>query len=103
MVPAASSPNSPRAADIRLADRWFEALDQRRIGTSAESWVAQVLGIHVDEAGAIWIQLASVDNPYTAIVVHVSPSTTVDRVVTALEERVASDARPEIIDIAAVA
>jgi hypothetical protein len=102
MVPAASSPNSPRAADIRLADRWFEALDERRIGTSAESWMAQVLGIHVDEIGTIWIQLASVQDSDAAIVLHVSASTTVDEALIALEERVASDARPEIIDIAAV-
>jgi hypothetical protein len=103
MVPAATTPNSPRAADIRLADRWFEALDQRRIGAGADSWVAQVLGIHVDEVGTIWIQVTSVDNPYTTIVLHVSASTTVERVTVALEEREASDSRPEIIDLATVA
>jgi hypothetical protein len=103
MVPAVSSLNSHRAIDIRLADRWFEALDQRQIGIGAESWVAQVLGIHIDEANTIWIQLTSVDNPYSAIILHVSASTTLDRVIGALADRVVSDARPEIIDIAAVA
>jgi stage V sporulation protein SpoVS len=47
--------------------------------------------------------LTSVDNPYTAIILHVSASATLDRVIGALADRVLSDARPEIIDIAAVA
>jgi hypothetical protein len=103
MLPAASSPNGSTSLDHTAAHRWFEFLDQRRIGAGPDSWVAQVLGVHVDEAGTVWIQLASVDNPFTAVVLHVSHTTSVDRVISALEERAASDTRPEIIDIAAVA
>ena len=89
----------PRPVKVASADDWFFALDQRRIGAGSAAWVAQVFGVH-RENGELWVQLAPLDRPASAIVLHVSPATHLDDVLEALERRQpASEGKPEVIDL----
>lgn len=85
--------------ETTFADQWFAALDQRRIGAGARSWVAQVLGVHCEDDG-LWIQLSSSEDPFATIVLHLAPTTPIDDVIAALE-RHRYDGRPAIIDVVA--
>ena len=73
----------PETMDASAADHWFSALDQRQIGAGATAWVAQVLGVHPDR-GALWVELARTDDPYATVVLHLSPTTSIDEAVAAL-------------------
>ena len=87
--------------DISSADQWFAALDQRRIGADTGSWVAQVLGVHCEGDG-FWVQLASSEDPFATIILHLAATTQIDEVVGALERHThAVDGRPAVIDLAA--
>ena len=85
--------------DTTSADRWFAALDQRRVG-GANSWVIQVHGVHCEQDG-FWIQLSSTEDPFTTIVLHLAPTTPIGDVLAAIEghDR-SSDGRPAMIDLA---
>ena len=74
------------ALDPTVADQWFAALDHCRIGVGPESSVAEVLGIHPD-GETLWVQVAQIDNPYTAVILHISSASTVDQVRAALARR----------------
>ena len=87
-----------RPLESLSADEWFGALDQRRIGTGADSWVAQVLGVHSEREG-LWVQLAPDDDAGATIVVHLSSSTQLAEVLAALERSGSSERRPEVIDL----
>jgi hypothetical protein len=87
--------------ETRSADQWFAALDQRRIGAGAGSWVAQVLGVHCEDDG-FWIQLSSSEDSFATIVIHLVSKTPMADVLAALEGHSRpSDGRPAIIDLAA--
>jgi len=87
--------------DNTSADQWFAALDQRRIGAGAGSWIAQVVGVHRDDDG-FWVQVSSSEDPFSTIVLHLAPTTPIDDVVTALERHSRSaEGRPALIDLAA--
>jgi hypothetical protein len=89
----------PQPAKVASADDWFFALDQRRIGAGAKAWVAQVFGVY-RQNGELWVQLAPLDRPASAIVVHVSPATRLDDVLDALEHRhPTGEGKPEVIDL----
>jgi hypothetical protein len=80
-------------------DRLFHELDNRRIGIGSESWVAQVFGIHlIGEEG--WLQIASREEPWRSVVVHVRPETTAGHVALALARwaECTADDRPFLID-----
>ncbi len=80
-------------------EEWFAALDHCRIGTGADSSVAEVLGIHPD-GETFWVQVARIDNPSTAIILHISSTSTVDDVRAALASRSTPGASGvEIIDV----
>jgi hypothetical protein len=67
-----------------LADRWFRALDYRRIKTGPRCWIARVMGIHRDDR-EIWIQIARGNNPEKSVVLHLSGWTTVDQAIAAMK------------------
>ena len=67
----------------KSADQWFEVLDQRQVGQSANKWVIQVHGVHSSRDG-FWIQVSSTDDPFATIVLHLAPTTPVDIVLQAL-------------------
>jgi hypothetical protein len=89
--------------DPAVADRWFAALDQRPIGGASHGWIAQVLGIHV-EADGLWLQIGTTGEPVTAILLHVSASTTTEDVLEVLERRApGANEGPEIVDLTPLA
>jgi hypothetical protein len=98
--------SSPKSTDGNLrnvvsADRWFEALDQRRVGADANSWIIQVHGVHCEQDG-LWIQISSTDDPFSTIVLHLATDTPINDVLTALEHHDRPlDGRPAIVDLAA--
>src|SRR5215510_14231418 len=85
-------------ATTMSADQWFDVLDQRQVGQSANKWVLQVHGVHRSLDG-FWIQVSSTDDPFATIVLHLAPTTSVDEVLRALtqHERPA-DGQQAIID-----
>jgi hypothetical protein len=66
-----------------IIDRWFRALDQRRIRAGAAEWRIQVTGIHVSDRD-VWIQMAGAAEPSGSVLLCVAPTTSVDRAVRAL-------------------
>lgn len=83
-----------------LTERWFRALDQRRIDGETREWVAQVLGIY-PVGQEIWIQIAPTDASDQTYVLHVSQWTTVDQAIAALQARCCreDDAYPRMISV----
>jgi hypothetical protein len=76
------SPRSPKAR-INNTDKWFTALDHRRVGTSKNAWDIVVTGVHASGPDC-WIQVASADDDSKQVVLHVSPQTTVEAALAAL-------------------
>ncbi len=84
---------------VNMAGRLFREFDNRRIGIGAESWIAEVYGVHVSDEGA-WMQMASKDTPSRSVVVHLFPETTTGQVVVALARwaQLPVESRPLMID-----
>ena len=68
----------------RDANWWFTALDQRFFAVGAERWRTQVVGIHRDGLD-VWIQLESLGEQLREFIIRVTPGTTVNDVVKAIE------------------
>jgi hypothetical protein len=85
MEPSNVSPDGTCTGAGADVQRWFYALDQRRIDIGSRSWVVEVTGIHADDA-ELWIQLAPVGRPDRGIVLRVSPHTTINEAKAALEK-----------------
>ena len=82
-----------------LADRWFRALDQRRIDAGTQCWIAHVMGIHLD-GREIRIQIATGDAPEKSLVLHLSGWTTIDQAIAAMKARpVEHDSYPRVISV----
>jgi hypothetical protein len=82
-----------------LANRWFRALDQRRIDAGTRCWIAHVMGIHLD-GREIWIQIAAGDTSEKSLVLHLSGWTTVDQAITAMKTRpVERESFPRVISV----
>lgn len=83
----------------RLADRWFRALDRRRIRAGTRCWVAQVMGIHSD-GREIWVQIARGTSPDKSLVLHLSGWTTVDQAIAAMKAESGNlNAFPRVITV----
>jgi hypothetical protein len=65
------------------SEKWFAALDHRRVGTGANHWDIVVTGVHA-KGRDCWIQVASADDESKQFVLHVSPRTTVEAALDAL-------------------
>jgi hypothetical protein len=84
MTSKTSQPSHPPTTDtIDLSDRWFKALDQRRVGSGKEEWEVLVTGIHTSGPDC-WIQLASAADETRQLLLCVSSQTTVDDALLAL-------------------
>jgi hypothetical protein len=68
------------------ADDWFDALDNRRLDARGERWSVQVLGIHADGPD-LWLQVALSDHLEESLVLHITPSVTLDDVLRTLRAR----------------
>ena len=69
-----------------VVDRWFRALDQRRIRIGPHEWLLQVTGIYADHDD-VWIQIADGRSEGGSVVLRVSAGTSVDDALQALEQR----------------
>ena len=80
-------------------EQWFEALDQRRVGTSTHRWDILVTGVHASGPDC-WIQVASADDLTRQLVLHVSPKTTIDDALEALTAAAQQDLPPgSVLDL----
>jgi hypothetical protein len=72
--------------DLGLVDRWFRALDQRRIHNGRREWLIHVTSIFVDDGEVAWIQIADGSNG-ASIILRVSASTPLDVAIDVLMTR----------------
>jgi hypothetical protein len=81
-----------------VVDRWFRALDQRRLCIGLHEWLLQVTGIYADHDD-VWIQIADGAAPGGSILLRVSARTPVDHALQALTQRLHGNvpAHPAII------
>ncbi len=66
-----------------LIDRWYRALDYRRITVGTRCWLVLVTGIHV-HGNNLWIQISHADNPDESLVLHVKRETSIDSAIAAV-------------------
>jgi hypothetical protein len=78
-----NSPRPPAKVRRNNSDKWFAALDHRRVGTSKCAWDIVVTGVHASGPDC-WIQVAWADDERKQVVLHVSPQTTVEAALAAL-------------------
>jgi hypothetical protein len=69
-----------------VVDRWFRALDQRRVRIGLHEWLLQVTGIYADHDD-VWIQIADGSAYGASVLLRVSSDTSVDRALEALAQR----------------
>ena len=81
---ARQGPGDPGHSDV--VDRWFRALDQRRVRIGLHEWLLQVTGIYADHDD-VWIQIADGCSDGGSVVLRVSSSTAVDHALQALAQR----------------
>ena len=81
-----------------VVDRWFRALDQRRVRIGLHEWLLQVTGIYADQDD-VWIQIADRAASGGSILLRVSARTPVDHALQALTQRLHANvpAHPAII------
>jgi hypothetical protein len=77
-------------------DRWFRALDQRRICKGAREWLLQVTGILRDE-DVLWIQIADDSRSAGSVLLRVRATTSVDQAVRALKTTSPGSTYPKVI------
>jgi len=84
--------------DLDLVDRWFRALDQRRIFLGMREWLVHVTGVYVDE-GDVWIQIADGSSAGGSVVLRVSATTPTEDALRALTTRgrVTAPAYPQVV------
>ena len=80
-----------------VVERWFRALDQRRVRIGLHEWLLQVTGIYEDNDD-VWIQIADGGSDGRSVVLRVSSDTSVDHALHALAQRgLRVPAHPDII------
>ncbi len=67
---------------VSLIDRWYLALDRRRINVGPRCWRALVSGIYV-HGNNLWIQISHADNSNESLVLCVPRETSIDSATTA--------------------
>jgi hypothetical protein len=77
-------------------DRWFRAIDQRRIHKGAREWLVQVTGILRDE-DMLWIQIADDSCRAGSVLLRVRATTSVEQAVRALRSSGPTSAYPKVI------
>jgi hypothetical protein len=77
-------------------ERWFRALDQRRIDKGAREWLVQVTGILRDD-DILWIQIADDSRWAGSLLLRVRDTTSVEQAVRALKSIAPGLAYPKVI------
>lgn len=72
--------------DSDIVDRWFRALDQRRVRIGLHDWLLQVTSIYAEE-DCVWIQIAEGFTQGGSVLLRVSSRTSVDNALQALAQR----------------
>ena len=93
---ATASLQADRHEDLDLVDRWFRALDQRRIHTGLHERLLHVTSIFVDERDMVWIQIADGSNG-GSIVLRVSSTTPLETALSALISANTAAAHPFVV------
>ena len=70
-----------------VVDRWFRALDQRRVRIGLHEWLLQVTGIYADHDD-VWIQIADRMAAGGSILLRVTARTPVEHALQVLVQRV---------------
>ena len=83
---AREAPGAQDRGHSEVVDRWFRALDQRRVRIGLHEWLLQVTGIYADHDD-VWIQLADGCWDGGSVVLRVTSGTTVDQALQALTQR----------------
>jgi hypothetical protein len=60
-----------------ITEKWFQALDHRRVGSGKRAWDVIVTGIHASGTDC-WIQIASAADETRQLLLRVSSQTTID-------------------------
>ena len=81
-----------------LIDRWYRALDYRRITVGTQYWLALVSGIHV-HGNNLWIQISRADNSDESLVLHVSRETSIDSAIAAVRAWAPLDPECRVIHV----
>ena len=81
-----------------VVDRWFRALDQRRVRIGLHEWLLQVTGIYTDQDD-VWIQIADGAASGGSVLLRVNARTPVDHALQVLAQRLHANApaHPAII------
>lgn len=97
---ARQGPGGGESGHSHVVDRWFRALDQRRIRIGLHEWLLQVTGIYADHDD-VWIQLADGVKDGGSILLHVTEGTSVEQALRLLSTRVASpvSTRPLVVAV----
>ena len=90
-------------APATLVDRWFRALDHRKIHVGLSEWLVQVTGIYVVDEGEVWIQISDRLRPGGSVVLRVSSTTSIDQAIRALALRGRDSAVAHPIVVSALA
>ena len=95
---AREGPGARDRGHSEVVDRWFRALDQRRVRIGLHEWLLQVTGIYEDNDD-VWIQIADGCSNGGSVVLRVSSGTSVDHALHALAQRgqLRVPAHPDII------
>lgn len=92
-------PDVPHSARLGLdADAWFAALDNRLLQLGPDTYIAQVLGIHISHSG-LWIQVSCAEDPAMNVVLVVSATTRIDDVLERLRTDPPTGYPLEIIEV----
>jgi hypothetical protein len=88
---------SPLGRGLDIEQRIVAGLDRQRIGGGPDSWMAYVLGVHVDGA-TIWIQIARNEDADESVIVRMRADAAPGDVLDALT-RIApqADASPVVV------
>jgi hypothetical protein len=88
----------PRPEKGRI-DQLISTLDRQRIGEGSTSWVAEVLGVHVDGQD-LWVQIAPAHAVAESIVLRLSAWATPQHAIAALAVmRTQRGPLPHVIDV----
>jgi hypothetical protein len=89
-------------AEPTATDRLFDALNERRITADPEGRLVEVLGIHAMPDGA-WVQIALVGESTQGVILHLSPWTSIDHAIAALNVwgKTPTKHRPRLIHVMA--
>lgn len=81
---------APRNSAYEICDRWFRELDGRALEVGLQRQTVIVVGAHPDGPD-VWLQLSTVEEPQTSLLLRITPVTSVEGAVNRLKWMLARD------------